>query len=260
MISTRILRDANGNSRGVGFARLESKEKCEQIIHIFNGNPLPGLREPLLVKFADGGGKKKATSIYNKSQENSAKMWHEINSMNESSLASSLGYDPNSIAVAVAAAAAQNGVTSGPHLIPAPLSGPVPGPGHYNRSYITPAMAGGYAMTAGGTQWVPQYLMQAATHLSQMDDPYAINLPVPPLQQQSQPSAPSQSHPSAHNAANSVSYKNDSHMARGMSIVVPTAASPDPNNSQYNAMLSQLSMHMSAMQLGSSGSVIFLNI
>ncbi|KAJ1351025.1 RNA-binding motif, single-stranded-interacting protein 1 [Parelaphostrongylus tenuis] len=32
VISTRILRNADGNSRGVGFARMDSKEKCEEII------------------------------------------------------------------------------------------------------------------------------------------------------------------------------------------------------------------------------------
>lgn len=39
---------------------MESKEKCEQIIQIFNGKALPGAKDPLLVKFADGGNKKKA--------------------------------------------------------------------------------------------------------------------------------------------------------------------------------------------------------
>jgi hypothetical protein len=39
---------------------MESKEKCEQIIQIFNGNPLAGSKEPLLVKFADGGNKKRS--------------------------------------------------------------------------------------------------------------------------------------------------------------------------------------------------------
>lgn len=38
---------------------MESKEKCEQIIQIFNGKTLPGAKDPLLVKFADGGNKKK---------------------------------------------------------------------------------------------------------------------------------------------------------------------------------------------------------
>ncbi|MGH0131606.1 UNVERIFIED_CONTAM: hypothetical protein FKN15_047939 [Acipenser sinensis] len=40
VISTRILRDANGVSRGVGFARMESTEKCEVVIQHFNGKYL----------------------------------------------------------------------------------------------------------------------------------------------------------------------------------------------------------------------------
>ncbi|KAL2104267.1 hypothetical protein ACEWY4_001135 [Coilia grayii] len=65
VISTRILRDANGTSRGVGFARMESTEKCETIIQHFNGKYIktpPGVpvpTEPLLCKFADGGQKKR---------------------------------------------------------------------------------------------------------------------------------------------------------------------------------------------------------
>lgn len=58
--STRILRTANGHSRGVGFARMDSRETCERIIAKFNGQPVPGLTvEPLLVKFADSGKKNK---------------------------------------------------------------------------------------------------------------------------------------------------------------------------------------------------------
>jgi RNA recognition motif-containing protein len=59
VISTRILRDQSGFSRGVGFARMESKEKCEAVIQAFNGKLLPRHSEPLTVKFADGGNKKR---------------------------------------------------------------------------------------------------------------------------------------------------------------------------------------------------------
>ncbi|XP_041117920.1 RNA-binding motif, single-stranded-interacting protein 1-like isoform X6 [Polyodon spathula] len=65
VISTRILRDSNGASRGVGFARMESTEKCEAVISHFNGKFIktpPGVlvpSEPLLCKFADGGQKKR---------------------------------------------------------------------------------------------------------------------------------------------------------------------------------------------------------
>lgn len=34
VVSTRILRDTHGHSKGVGFARMESREKCEQIIQV----------------------------------------------------------------------------------------------------------------------------------------------------------------------------------------------------------------------------------
>ncbi|XP_023563134.1 RNA-binding motif, single-stranded-interacting protein 2 [Octodon degus] len=65
VISTRILRDTNGTSRGVGFARMESTEKCEAIITQFNGKYIktppgvPAPTDPLLCKFADGGPKKR---------------------------------------------------------------------------------------------------------------------------------------------------------------------------------------------------------
>ncbi|XP_008326920.1 RNA-binding motif, single-stranded-interacting protein 1 isoform X1 [Cynoglossus semilaevis] len=65
VISTRILRDSSGASRGVGFARMESTEKCDAVISHFNGKFLktpagvPAPSEPLLCKFADGGQKKR---------------------------------------------------------------------------------------------------------------------------------------------------------------------------------------------------------
>uniref|UniRef100_A0A0K0DL10 Protein alan shepard n=1 Tax=Angiostrongylus cantonensis TaxID=6313 RepID=A0A0K0DL10_ANGCA len=60
VISTRILRNADGNSRGVGFARMDSKEKCEEIITALNGKLIEGMdpnATPLLVKQADTGRK-----------------------------------------------------------------------------------------------------------------------------------------------------------------------------------------------------------
>uniref|UniRef100_G3NQC5 RRM domain-containing protein n=1 Tax=Gasterosteus aculeatus aculeatus TaxID=481459 RepID=G3NQC5_GASAC len=65
VISTRILRDSTGWSRGVGFARMESTEKCDAVISHFNGKFIktaagaPAPSEPLLCKFADGGQKKR---------------------------------------------------------------------------------------------------------------------------------------------------------------------------------------------------------
>lgn len=71
--SVRMLPDIN---KGVGFARMESREKCEQIIQIFNGTQLPGAKDPLLVKFADGGSKKK-NAFKNQSDPNT-RTWREV--------------------------------------------------------------------------------------------------------------------------------------------------------------------------------------
>jgi len=67
VISTRILRNADSTSRGVGFARMESREKCEQIIQALNNKSPPGYAPstPMLqVKFADSGKKPRQKQIY----------------------------------------------------------------------------------------------------------------------------------------------------------------------------------------------------
>uniref|UniRef100_A0A8D3DXX0 RNA binding motif single stranded interacting protein 3 n=1 Tax=Scophthalmus maximus TaxID=52904 RepID=A0A8D3DXX0_SCOMX len=106
VISTRILRDANGMSRGVGFARMESTEKCDVVIQNFNGKFLktpPGMTapaEPLLCKFADGGQKKRQTQA--KYPQNGRPWTQE----GESGMA--LTYDPSAM---------QNGFYSSPYSI-----------------------------------------------------------------------------------------------------------------------------------------------
>lgn len=64
--------------QGVGFARMESREKCEQIIQMFNGTQLTGAKDPLLVKFADGGSKKKAF----KSPDPNGRAWRDVTEVN----------------------------------------------------------------------------------------------------------------------------------------------------------------------------------
>lgn len=142
VISTRILRDSQGISKGVGFARMESKEKCEQIIQIFNSHVLPNCKEPLLVKFADGGNKKK--NLYNKSNDNSMKWRDASESMG------AMAYAPDALA--------QNGV-AGQHMIPA-----------YNYRHL-----GQY--TGYSPQWVPQYVMPAP--MQSVEDAYNLQGHVP---------------------------------------------------------------------------------
>lgn len=59
VVSTRILKDGAGFSKGVGFARMESREICQAVIAKLCGQHMQGSAEQLLVKFADGGPKKR---------------------------------------------------------------------------------------------------------------------------------------------------------------------------------------------------------
>ncbi|KAM9805069.1 RNA-binding motif, single-stranded-interacting protein 1 [Neosynchiropus ocellatus] len=100
VISTRILRDSGGASRGVGFARMESTEKCDAVISHFNGKfvktpaGVPAPTEPLLCKFADGGQKRRQSQ--NKFSPN-GRPWTRDG---DSRLAAmTLTYDPNATAI-----------------------------------------------------------------------------------------------------------------------------------------------------------------
>ncbi|XP_052327851.1 RNA-binding motif, single-stranded-interacting protein 3-like isoform X1 [Oncorhynchus keta] len=145
VISTRILRDANGVSRGVGFARMESTEKCEVVIQHFNGKYLktpPGIpapNEPLLCKFADGGQKKRQSQ--SKYPQN-GRPWHR-----EGETGMQLTYDP---------AAMQNGFYSSPYSIATNRM--------IAQTSITPFIAASPVSTyqVQSTSWMPhqQYVMQ----------------------------------------------------------------------------------------------------
>jgi hypothetical protein len=123
-------------STGVGFARMESREKCEQIIQIFNGTQLQGAKDPLLVKFADGGSKKKNNF---KSPDPNARAWREVTE------GVPVAYDPSM---------QQNGigVNVGAHI-------GVPAYGRYGAPQV-----GSFAMPG----YVPGYMM--AQPIQQVDD------------------------------------------------------------------------------------------
>lgn len=59
VVSTRVLRDIQQKSRGVGFARMETRDVCEKVIEVLNGKILAGSQEPLVVKFADSGNRRR---------------------------------------------------------------------------------------------------------------------------------------------------------------------------------------------------------
>ncbi|XP_077513373.1 RNA binding motif single stranded interacting protein alan shepard isoform X2 [Amblyomma americanum] len=144
VISTRILRDNSAQSRGVGFARMESKEKCEQIIATFNGKVLAGSKEPLLVKFADGGNKKR--TLY-KNHEH--RMWRDGEPLTyEQGALSQNGW----IATALARV--------GQPLVPAAAAAALGGYQPQQRGYsaATPAT---YTLHGGAWMQPAQYIMQA---------------------------------------------------------------------------------------------------
>ncbi|KAK3709466.1 hypothetical protein LTR37_010839 [Vermiconidia calcicola] len=53
--SSRILRDKNGHGRGVGFARFDTRDSCEEVIRIFNNHSIKSNGEELQVqiRYAD---------------------------------------------------------------------------------------------------------------------------------------------------------------------------------------------------------------
>lgn len=66
VVSTRILINQNRQPRGVGFARMETKEQCDAIINSLNGQTIKASRDPLLIKFADGASRKKNNHFQHK--------------------------------------------------------------------------------------------------------------------------------------------------------------------------------------------------
>ncbi|XP_026874111.2 RNA-binding motif, single-stranded-interacting protein 1 isoform X2 [Electrophorus electricus] len=109
VISTRVLRDAHGISRGVGFARMESTEKCDAVISHFNGkfikssSGMLGTSEPLLCKFADGGQKKRLSQT---KYVPNGRTWTRDAEVRLSGI--TLTYDPNATAL-------QNGYYAPPY-------------------------------------------------------------------------------------------------------------------------------------------------
>ncbi|XP_073970732.1 RNA binding motif single stranded interacting protein alan shepard isoform X27 [Rhodnius prolixus] len=173
VISTRILKDTSGMSKGVGFARMESKEKCEQIIQAFNGKPVSGCKDSLLVKFADGGQKKR--NLYRTDN----RIWRDGPEVSYAT--GQMGYDTSGCG---SAAGSQNGV-SGQHMIPGSAAAAA-------AAAAALAQYGGYQAQVSSyplQSWhsvVPQYTVMQPPHMSQVEyitpaAPYSYYGPAPPI-------------------------------------------------------------------------------
>jgi len=169
VISTRILRDSYTTSRGVGFARLESKEMCEKVIRLFNKKVLPGSKEPLLVKFADYGNKKK-TQQY---REREGVVWggREM---------STLYPDPAALMAAAVANASTQAAGYRPQYIPGSAVSPSAPTYHVPPQFYYPAAPAPLPMEVAASQaalmgssldssGMPyHHMMPITTHLSHM--------------------------------------------------------------------------------------------
>merc|ERR1719445_1663899 len=177
VISTRILRDSNQLSRGVGFARMESREKCEQIISIFNNRALPGSSQPLVVKFADGGTSRRKTAVSSPDPtwSGQASTDGSENALNPESRHS------NGSAIGLAGSPVVQSFGYGP--------GPGRGLGGYvmtQSRMMSPASATGSPLVAGqpGTAWVPTsaggYIIQSPTQTINPIEVFPLSSPVDP--------------------------------------------------------------------------------
>ncbi|TDZ47220.1 Sporulation-specific protein 5 [Colletotrichum trifolii] len=63
IMSSKILRDSMGNSRGVGFARFESRDVCDAVIKQFNGIPVGDEGMVMNIRYADTPGQKELKRV-----------------------------------------------------------------------------------------------------------------------------------------------------------------------------------------------------
>jgi len=83
VISTRVLRNPDGSSRCVGFARMETKQCCDQIIAYYNGKKLDPEGDALVVKLADSGARRpkhstSSSGTISSEQANVFSNWHSV--------------------------------------------------------------------------------------------------------------------------------------------------------------------------------------
>ncbi|KAK9449310.1 uncharacterized protein V1518DRAFT_415647 [Limtongia smithiae] len=63
VVSLKVLRDGNGNNRGVGFARFATRQVAEEIVNKFHGLPIGENGTPIQVRFSDTEAQKRLKQI-----------------------------------------------------------------------------------------------------------------------------------------------------------------------------------------------------
>ncbi|KAK9474151.1 uncharacterized protein V1510DRAFT_361536 [Dipodascopsis tothii] len=76
VVSLKVLRDNQGNSRGVGFARFMERQVAEDVINKFHGQPIGENGTPIQVRFSDTEAQKKLKQITVKKRNWRAHEYH----------------------------------------------------------------------------------------------------------------------------------------------------------------------------------------
>jgi hypothetical protein len=123
--STRIMREGSGDSKGVGFCRIDSDKVCTRIIQELNGKPFPDNNDKLrciMVKLADSSGffkvnsGRKLKNYFDSSLPSEMIMNNSVNNGNHSYIMHrNEGNSANHMQI-IANMSAPNLNTSNPHL------------------------------------------------------------------------------------------------------------------------------------------------
>ncbi|BFZ60195.1 hypothetical protein YB2330_001218 [Saitoella coloradoensis] len=143
VISNRILRDTNNQSRGVGFARMADKESAEMIIEKFNGAQIPGSDLPLQVRYADSASQKRLKATTARRRIWRAREFNVLTGRASLSDLQELGLDPGTLAtfgisVPTIGAAGQENPDSPllPNGMYPPVFSPIHPPYHASDAYV----------------------------------------------------------------------------------------------------------------------------
>lgn len=173
IVSTRILRDGAGNSRGVGFARMASKEHCEKVIELLNGATLPGTADSLMVKFADCGSSKKKSRWRDMQEQQQQYLYESPSVMTQNGL------------VNQRPALMQQGVLATQYVHPptlpgyqVPVSSGVPGHGWQQAAYFMPTPANNHIPGTSSVDGVSGLASQMGqVHISTTGGGYSVSTP-----------------------------------------------------------------------------------
>ena len=128
--------------------RMESREKCDEIINIFNGKLISGSTQPLLVKFADGGNKNK------RQHKTHDQRWREADGPG----GGLLSYDSSVHANGLPALLSQMHLGRNfPHH-------------HHHQHHMSP-----FPIGPNGAPWLPQDIVQPP--MQQVNDHHALHHP-----------------------------------------------------------------------------------